>query len=237
VFDHGPLGLLPLAAHGHADALAIWLTIDGQPVFIDAGTYRYFSGGEVRTELRESPAHNTLAIKGVSHSRASTAFGWATKANAFLVAAGHGPDWWVSAAHDGYRRRFGVRHIRQVSRTSTGYAVEDRLDGRNRPLPVGLRYLCHPDVSVAIEGGTVAISGNRGLLCRITPPKGFSVEIGQTLHSQRFGHIAPAPQLVFAGLLADDAAKTMIEIAEPSTAGTNAEHRTAHPAARQAALA
>jgi hypothetical protein len=38
VFDHGPLGLMPLAAHGHADALAIWLTIDGEPVFIDAGT-------------------------------------------------------------------------------------------------------------------------------------------------------------------------------------------------------
>jgi uncharacterized heparinase superfamily protein len=237
VFDHGPLGLLPLAAHGHADALAIWLTIDGQPVFIDAGTYRYFSGGEVRTELRESLAHNTLAIERVSHSRASTAFGWSTKANASLVAASHGPEWWVTAAHDGYRRRFGVRHIRQVSRTPTGYAVEDRLDGHNRPLPVGLRYLCHPDVTVAIEGGTVTISGKSGLLCRITPPKGFSVEIGQTLHSQRFGHVAPAPQLVFAGQLADDAAKTMIDIAEPPTSGTNAEHRTAHPAARQAALA
>ena len=184
---------------------------------------------------RKPSAQHACDRTASSHSRASTAFGWSTKANAFLVAASHGPEWWVTAAHDGYRRRFGVRHVRQVSRTSTGYAIEDRLDGRNRPLPVGLRYLCHPDVTVAIEGGTVAISGKSGLLCRITPPKGFSVEIGQTLHSQRFGHIAPAPQLVFAGQLADDAAKTMIDIAEPPTSGTNAEHRTAHPAARQAA--
>ena len=65
VFDHGPLGLMPLAAHGHADALAVWLTIDGEPVFIDAGTYRYFSGGETRSALREGLAHNSLVINQV----------------------------------------------------------------------------------------------------------------------------------------------------------------------------
>jgi uncharacterized heparinase superfamily protein len=234
LFDHGPLGMMPLGAHGHSDALAIWLTIDGQPVFIDAGTYRYFSGGDIRTDLRESLTHNTLAIGGVSQSRASTAFGWSTIANAFLVAASHGPEWWVSGAHDGYRRRFGVRHVRQVSRTAAGYAIDDRLDGSRQPLPVTLHFLCHPEVSVAIEGGSVAISGKCGVLCRITPPKGFSAEIGQTLHSQRFGHIAPAPRLVFAGQLADDAAKTMIDIAEPPTADTAAERRMAQPAPRLA---
>lgn len=224
VFDHGSLGLMPLAAHGHADALAIWLTIDRQPVFIDAGTYRYFSGGKIRTELRESLAHNTLAVGGCSHSHANSAFGWSSMANAFLVAAGHGPDWWVTGAHDGYRQRFGVRHIRQVSRTAWGYAIEDRLSGGKYPQPVTLRFLCHPDVVVAIDGQTVTISNKSGLLCRITPPKGFSVEIGQAPYSQRFGHVAPAPQLVFAGRLADDATRLLIDIAEAPTASTNVEH-------------
>ena len=45
VMDHGPLGHLSIAAHGHADALALWLHIDDQPVLVDAGTYLYHSGG------------------------------------------------------------------------------------------------------------------------------------------------------------------------------------------------
>ena len=39
VMDHGPLGYLSIAAHGHADALSVWLHIDGQPIIVDAGTY------------------------------------------------------------------------------------------------------------------------------------------------------------------------------------------------------
>ena len=39
VMDHGPLGYLSIAAHGHADALSLWLHIDGRPVLVDAGTY------------------------------------------------------------------------------------------------------------------------------------------------------------------------------------------------------
>ena len=29
-FDHGPVGYLSIAAHGHADTLAVWLSI-GRP--------------------------------------------------------------------------------------------------------------------------------------------------------------------------------------------------------------
>ena len=32
VFDHGPLGYLSIAAHGHADALALWLSVGNQPL-------------------------------------------------------------------------------------------------------------------------------------------------------------------------------------------------------------
>jgi hypothetical protein len=223
VFDHGPLGLLPLAAHGHADALALWLTVDGEPVFVDAGTYLYFSGGATRTGLRESLAHNTLAIDGASHSRASTAFGWAQAASAELVAAGRGPDWWVLGGHDGYRKRFGVRHLRQVRRTPTGYAIRDRLDGAGAPLPVTLRFLCPADVALTAASSGFAIGGRNGPLCRIAPPHGYAVETIETARSERFGQIAPATQLVFAGLLGREAVTTLIDIAARPAAGRAAD--------------
>src|SRR5262249_48891009 len=52
IFDHGPLGYLSIAAHGHADTLAVWLSIGNQPIFVDAGTYLYHSSRELRDAFR-----------------------------------------------------------------------------------------------------------------------------------------------------------------------------------------
>jgi uncharacterized heparinase superfamily protein len=212
VFDHGPLGLMPLAAHGHADALAIWLTIDGEPVFIDAGTYRYFSGGQTRSALREGLAHNSLVIDQVTPSRTATAFSWKTSANARLIEATQGPAWSVAGEHDGYRKGFSVRHVRRIRRVETGFVIDDRLLGNARPLPVTLRFLCDPRVSIALNGDNVVISGRRGVLCRIGPPRGFVADIVESAHSQRFGHLAPTSQVVLTGALAADVATTRVAI-------------------------
>ena len=41
--DVGPLGYLAIAAHGHADALAITLAHDGRELVVDPGTGSYYS--------------------------------------------------------------------------------------------------------------------------------------------------------------------------------------------------
>jgi hypothetical protein len=217
VFDHGPLGMMPLAAHGHADALAIWLTIDGEPVFIDAGTYRYFSGGETRAALREALAHNGLVIEGLSPSRAATAFSWKTSAHAHLIKATQGPAWSVEGEHDGYRKDFGVRHLRRIRRAESGLFIDDQLIGNTRSLPVTLRFLCDSGLAVALDGGDVMIRGRRDSLCRIAPPPGFVAEIAEAMHSQRFGHLAPTPQIIFTGVLGNDVATTHIAITAAAT--------------------
>ena len=86
-FDHGPLGYLSIAAHGHADSLAVWLSAGSQPIFVDAGTYRYHSRKALRDGLRDTAVHNTLTLCGVASSRPSGLFNWATKAVARCVAA------------------------------------------------------------------------------------------------------------------------------------------------------
>jgi len=230
VFDHGPLGLAPLAAHGHADALALWLAIDGEPVLIDAGTFRYFSGGAVRTSLRESLLHNTLAIDDRSQSRAGTAFGWATTASAELLGSRREPAWWVAGAHDGYQKRFGVRHVRTLRRQNDGIAIEDRLVGARRPLPVTLRFLCHPDIAVAIDGGAAALGGRQGPLCRLVAQRGFEAKIVAAATSPCFGRLVATRQLVLQGELAEEPVVTQIVMAEPVTANIAANARSVAPA-------
>lgn len=57
-----PLGMPPLYAHGHLDALSFTLSVSGQEVFIDPGTYLYHSGGKWRRYFRSTAAHNTIRI-------------------------------------------------------------------------------------------------------------------------------------------------------------------------------
>ena len=93
VIDHGELGYLSIAAHGHADTLAVWLHVDGQPVIVDAGTYLYHAGGDWRCHFRSTAAHNTLRLEQVDASDQAGNFNWSHKARARLIAshAGHQP--------------------------------------------------------------------------------------------------------------------------------------------------
>lgn len=225
VFDHGPLGHAPLCAHGHADALAIWLTVDDEPVFVDAGTYLYFSGGALRTRLRESPAHNTLHLAGASQSRAAPGFGWTSRAEAGLRSFSPGPAWSSTGAHDGYRARHGVTHLRRLCRVAEGYALVDRLEGAAAPLPVSLAFLCAPGLDLVEEGGAVTVLSRTGALCRVRPPAGFETRLirpgtgeagaDQPLCSRAFGSLEPTSRITLAGPLGEQPAETLIEIATP----------------------
>jgi hypothetical protein len=75
-FDHGPLGLAPLAAHGHADALSVTIHHAGDAVVLDPGTFAYHADREARDRCRSTSAHATLHFEGASQARMRGAFLW-----------------------------------------------------------------------------------------------------------------------------------------------------------------
>lgn len=83
--DHADLGYGSIAAHGHADALSFQLFIDGQPVFIDSGTYNYHVAPEDRNYYRSTSAHNTVMIDGQEQSEMLGPFIWGKKAFTHLL--------------------------------------------------------------------------------------------------------------------------------------------------------
>ncbi|HTN60384.1 MAG TPA: alginate lyase family protein, partial [Devosia sp.] len=203
VLDHGPLGYLSIAAHGHADALALWLALDGRPVLIDPGTYRYQAGGAWRDWFRSSRAHNTLTLAGAGQSLASGAFNWSHKAVARLDALTETP-WRVSASHDGYQARFGVRHQRVVALTDQGLLIEDRLVG-GASLPGELSFQLAADLSGQIEGNTVRVTrSGKAVLSLILPSADIAIiraggpDAGGWI-APRFGHKLPADRIVWTG--------------------------------------
>lgn len=129
VFDCGPLGLSPLAAHGHADALSITLSVDGQPVLIDSGTWLYLGAGDERNTFRSTRAHNTLTADEQNQSEIIGPFQWGRQAEVKNIKVENQSDHlFVEASHNGYRRN-RVIHQRRIEVHDGMWIVKDFISG------------------------------------------------------------------------------------------------------------
>ncbi len=125
LFDCAELGYTSIAAHGHADALAFTYRVSGKEVFVDPGTFDYFSYPEWRAYFRSTAAHNTVEIDGENQSEMLGPFLWGARAEAKCTrfeTAGEGGI--VSGEHDGYTRLpVPARHSRTIEMNAGTGAV------------------------------------------------------------------------------------------------------------------
>ncbi|RWK68382.1 heparinase II/III-family protein [Mesorhizobium sp.] len=208
-FDHGPLGYLSIAAHGHADALSLTLCIDGEPVLVDPGTWLYGSGGVWRDWFRSTPAHNTLNIEDKSQSIIAGMFNWSHKAVAKLVESEPGTHWKLRARHDGYRSRFGVAHQRTVTRQADGIVVTDQLLGGRRVAEVVFQLAA--GLGTDREENTVTVlRGDEPLIAMRFPDAAVDIRAGGDAPGQggwvspRFGARQPAERIAWRGEVGED---------------------------------
>jgi uncharacterized heparinase superfamily protein len=214
VFDHGPLGYLSIAAHGHADALSFWLHLDGQPVFVDAGTYLYFGSPKWRSYFRATRAHNTLCIDGEGASIEAGSFNWLRKANVRVTAldltAANKGRWLVAAEHDGYRGR-GIVHRRVLEGTGPGnYVITDSLYGSWQCQRATVGFLLHPDLvwQKVSERHWAVTRGNRIVLHVAVTGDGLGDNMSEVSacveaawYSPKFGAIEQTTRLVVSAVL------------------------------------
>jgi len=136
IFDCGPLGFTAIAAHGHADALSFTLRAAGVDVFVDAGTYDYFTHPQWRNYFRSTRAHNTVVVDDEDQSVMLGPFLWGRAAQARCL------DWsptttggCVAGEHDGFTRLPDpVQHRRTLDLRGTErtLVVTDALIARSR---------------------------------------------------------------------------------------------------------
>ena len=178
--NSGPLGLAPLAGHGHADALSIWLSVKGAPIFIDPGTYLYHGGGRWRRYFRSTAAHNTIEIDGCDQADQRADFIWDNFYTISRVRFLEEDDrvYW-EAAHDGYSRLPSpVVHHRQVVfwKTQQRFVMTDTLETEGRH-EARMFFHLHPDVEPFREsdrafkltsgGATVILRWGEGMSCLV----------------------------------------------------------------------
>jgi Heparinase II/III-like protein len=169
--DCGELGFGSIAAHGHADALSFTLRAFGTDVFVDPGTYDYFTFPEWRHYFRSTRAHNTVEVDGVDQSEMLGAFLWGSHAQARCLL-------WeptlrggrIVAEHDGYLRLPDpVRHRRTMHLDSLArvVSIEDEILARG-PHRVTLAFHLAEHCEVAAEGrGRFRIAAGAGTLALV----------------------------------------------------------------------
>ncbi len=205
--DAGPHGFLSIAAHAHADALAVEVRYDGVEVLADPGTYCYHGEPRWRRYFRSTLAHNTIEVGNQNQSASGGPFLWTRHARSRLIeldidADGEVTAW--SAEHDGYcALKPPVRHRRSV-----------RLEGRLRRIEIvdrlattgvhtfRLAFHLGPDIHAQMVGHSVDLSWSDRMSTRsatLSLPNGpsWSLSRGATdpilgWYSPRFGEKQPA---------------------------------------------
>jgi hypothetical protein len=174
--DVGPLGYLAIAAHGHADALAVGLAVDGHDLVGDPGTGSYFAHPQWRTAHRSTRAHATVAVDDADQSVMGGPFLW-TEHAAVRVHGVDLPAGRVDAEHDGYRRLpTPVTHRRVVDAPPDDdvVLVVDVLTGDGAAAcPARTTWPLHPDLTVdestdSTDGALVAHRDGRPALRIVT---------------------------------------------------------------------
>ena len=176
--DAGPLGFGPMAAHAHADALAFTLSVGGQPVLVDPGTYDYLSEPRWRDYFRSTRAHNTVVIDGRDQSTPAGPFLWIqparTTVHRWSVAADGAV---LTASHDGYARRH-VTHVRRFELRGRTLTIADELAGWGTH-DVLLCFHAAPECQVELTSPATVSLTREGLRVGLTLPAELKVEVAR----------------------------------------------------------
>ena len=156
--DVGPLGYLSIAAHGHADALAVTLSDGARELISDPGTGSYYGHPAWRAVMRGTRAHPTVCVDGHDQSVSGGPFLWSQHAQVRVLGVDLGAGI-VDAQHDGYSHLpGGVTHRRWLVGSAGDHAqlVVDMVSGSGDH-EVRTSWPLHPTLDAnRIDDGHVA---------------------------------------------------------------------------------
>jgi len=178
-FDHGPLGLGALAAHGHADALAITVQRGEDALLPDPGTFAYHEDPAARERCRGTPAHSTIHFEGRNQSRSLGPFLWGAKARVRRDGEGWSCAW-----------ASGETHWRKVAVEGGRISIHDSVSRSGAELVFALP----PEARVELDGTRARVTAGRTVaLFEASPISKWFCAPGE--YAPRFGTRQPALRL------------------------------------------
>lgn len=203
LIDAGPHGA-GSGGHGHADALSVRLSMNGQRWLVDPGSYIYVAPSNesaARDDFRGTRAHNTLRVDGQEQAVPRSSFAWNSLPHV-------NTEQWIAApqfdffagTHDGYTRLSDpVVHRRMIFHLHGEYwLLRDAVDGKAvHDLEISWHFGI--DLSLSTSEELARISNVRGdsmvMVGAGTTPWEVAAEEGYV--SPAYGERRKAPLCVF----------------------------------------
>ena len=182
--DHAALGFGSIAAHGHADALSFQMFVNGQPLFVDPGTYIYHCDLNARNALRKTENHNTVMIDEKDQSEMLGAFLWGKRAECKLISFENMSDKTILVAeHDGYRPIIHRRTFEFDGKRKL--CIKDVLSAA---CEYTFAFMLAPRATTTIENNSVSILAG-AYTCKIDfeSKEHFEISVRDAVYSDRYG--------------------------------------------------
>ena len=189
VVDAGPPPLARLNPHAHASTLALSMSDGDRLLVVNCGGERLAAGRSLPPELvaglRSTAGHSTLTLGDCNSSRLGESAGRSGGVEEVVGefrASEQGQ--WLEARHDGYRRRFGVDHLRRLWLSPDGLDLrgEDQLVpsggtlarlSRHGPHSVAVRFHLGAEATATLtedgRGALIKLADRRSAAGRLQP--------------------------------------------------------------------
>ena len=109
IVDVGNIGPDYIPGHAHSDTFNFELYIKNKPFIVDTGVSTYETN-ERRIRERSTASHNTVELAHMEQSEVWGAFRVALRAKVIYLIE---KDGYISAFHDGYKKKLGAMHQRE----------------------------------------------------------------------------------------------------------------------------
>lgn len=181
--DHAALGFGSIAAHGHADALSFQMFVEGNPVFVDPGTYIYHCDLNSRNAFRKTENHNTVCIDGKDQSEMLGAFLWGRKAECELEEFSDEQEITIKAKHNGYKPIVHMRTFEFDKKRKL--IVKDEVQENT---PFEINYVFAPNAKALIKRTHATIElGNVRCVLDFTGSGVSNIKILNGMYSEEYG--------------------------------------------------
>lgn len=181
IVDVGNIGPDYIPGHAHSDTFNFEVHIENKPFIVDTGTSTYETN-ERRIGERSTASHNTVQLEGLEQSEMWGAFRVASRAKVIDLVE---KDDYISAFHDGYKKKLGALHQREFIFEENSIKLIDTIHSKNRYDAVARLHL-YPGIHVEdIDDGIVCDGINI-----LISSKEF--EIVEYLYTREFNKTIPA---------------------------------------------
>lgn len=192
LIDCGDIGPAYQPGHTHCDFLSYELMIDGRWLVVDSGVCEY-EPGALRTYVRSTAAHNTVAVDAAEQSEVWGEFRVGRRARALAAElVRNGDEVVFEGTYRGFAQCGGAVHHRRamLALDDTGairrLTIEDRVEASGNHTLRSFIHL-HPSIQTSVAGDTATLTRDGVLVAIVRANDADMLEAATGWHCPEFG--------------------------------------------------